>query len=161
MKKLVLIVITIFMGSLLHAWSGELDNKWGVLRTSYTQGATPGAILFTSATIRLEAVNVIPAPGALFAFFRSTTGPVFKFDISTWTEINVDTTTSNPGGPLYGIESTSFTYINRVGESRVTIIFRCKDWVFQPYDPVTKTGYNGLCPGLPWSGNKGRPSQGP
>mgnify|MGYP001568996733 CR=1 FL=1 len=159
MKKIWLGALMLFGLSRLYAV--EVESKWGVIRTSHTQGATGVApILFTSATIRFEGINVSsPTPGSAFVLFRSTTGPAFKFDIATWTIVNTDYPANLPfpGVNLYGIESDSFTYVMHSGGSELTIFFRCKDSVFEPYNSASGTGYNGLCPGLPWSGVRGKP----
>lgn len=147
MKRLFLAlgVLTLLSG-IARAGTPE---EWNYIPySSFSITATPGTVLFTSATIQFVAITISsPAIGSSITIFRSTS-PTFTADITTQAFINTDYSymTGSIHLPLYEMKNTSYTYINKVGGAITTIWLRCV--------PPTKSR-NGLCPGLSGTGQYG------
>lgn len=128
MKKVLLAVAAILvMGAPALAFVAEEYNR--VALSSYTDAQTfqGGPVMFSSAPITFEAINVASAvPNSYITIWRSTT-PTFTNDLATQTVINTGPVT--PGAfmqpvPLYNITNTSYTFIQKVGQAQVTIFYR-------------------------------------
>lgn len=147
MKKLFLSLFAILsFAKMAHAEPAD----WNYIPiTSYTDVATPGTILFTSAPVQFVSLTISsPSPNGYIVIYRSTT-PVFTADIATQTYIGNDYLAFNSGPTeidMHEMKNTSFTYISKVGTAKVTMYLRCS--------PPAKTR-QGLCPGLPWNGSMG------
>ena len=142
MKKLLLTALFSIVGS--TAYSASFAE---VPVTSFTDVATNGAMMFSSAPIRFIAVTIsTPSDNGYIAFFRSTS-PVFTANITTQTKINTNFAPGNSYPqtvPLYDMYNDSYTYFSKFGNAEVTLWFKC-----------TGSTNLGVCPGLKRSG--GRP----
>ncbi len=125
-------------------------EEWNYIPySSYTEVATPGPILFTSATIQFVGVMIgSPSVNAngFISIFRSTSN-VFTNNIATQTLFSTDYLSVNDGPifiPLFEMKNTSFTYISKAGNAKVTYWIRCVP---------TPRNRLGICPGLPWNGS--------
>lgn len=129
----------------------------GVTYTSHTAAATAGTILFTSATVRFIGVTVSSsAENSRIAFFRSTRS-ILTPDIASQTVVNTGFNTQNTGNnfsPLWDMENSSFTLINKLGTAEVTYFFKCIEYDGNDSIPNKRGVSKGLCPGLPWSGRR-------
>lgn len=152
MKKILLSIFGFFAcTSISHAIMAEEFNY--VPYSSFTDAATAGPILFTSATIKFVGITVSsPAPNGYIALFRSTS-PTFLSDQATQTVVGMDHSPSGPDVfiPLFLTTNSSYTYISKSGTGQATIWFFCR--------PNSKSGQSnvpvqGLCPGLPISGQR-------
>lgn len=145
MKKLFLSLIALFVCGVAHATMAEEFNY--VPFSSYTDAATAGPVLFTSASVQFVGVTISsPSDGGIgyIAFYRSTSA-AFTANLATQTLIN--TSFLQTGGPVYiplfEMKNDSYTYFSKVGLADVTIWLRY---------PAMKKGRVGTYPGLPTSG---------
>lgn len=144
MKKLSLILGILFLAGKAHAIVKEEFNY--IPYSSFTDVATPGTILFTSASINLVGVTI--ASGALNSYlviYRSTSD-AFGANVATQTLIDLNSNVSNFNNqfvPLFEAKNDSYTYINKVGTAKITIWTRCNQKM---------GGRAGNCPGLPTGG---------
>lgn len=144
MKKLLFAFGLLFVSSLAKA---DSPSEWNYIPiTSYTEVATPGPVMFTSATIQFVGVSISsPAPGSSLVIFRSTSA-VWTSDISTQTSFStsyLDLNNAPSFIPLFEMKNTSYTYINKIGTAKITLWFRC---------PKRRDTEPGLCPGLGYFG---------
>lgn len=155
MKKLFLSLLAILALSKI-AGAVSTPDEWNYIPySSYTDVATTGNMMFSSAPIQFVGITVSsPALGSFLAIYRSTT-PVWTPDISTQAFISTDYVGLN-GGPqfidLFDMKNTSYTHINKSGNAKIII------WIHCP-KPNLKSNeiYAGFCPGLPFSGQLGAP----
>jgi len=147
MKKLLAILGLLFLTASVKAATPE---EWNYIpMSSWTNVATGGPILFTSATIQFVGVTIsspsAPAGGKII-IYRSTSA-AFTLDIATQTTISTEFNTfaaeSNHFIPLFEMKNTSYTYLNKIGDAEVTYWIRC----------VGKSEI-GVCPGLKGSGQR-------
>lgn len=122
MRNILLSLGILFLGTSLYA----------VRSSSHTSATTAGSVLFTSAPIRITGITVGDSAAGRLSFFKSTSA-AFTFDLSTFTSVETDTPNYYP---VFGSNSSSFTYINKSGAADVTIWFDC----------IGKTRL-GICPG--------------
>lgn len=142
MKYLLALVLLFGAYSVKAAPPGQ---TFSATRTSFTVNAL-GPTLFSSATIQFIAVNISSSAGdGRLTIYRST-GPTFTLDVSSQTVIytggNINQT-GNLSIPLYDLTNTSYTYIQKHGQSEITIFFRC----------LGQTNV-GNCPGLGYTAQK-------
>jgi len=140
MKKIIF-ALSFLMGGVLHA-SGL--PEWNYIpRSSYTEVASGGAVLFSSGPIQFVAITVSSASANSYvAIFRSTSA-TFTADITTQIAIATDAQSIMTTNyiPLYDMLNTSYTYINKVGPSKLIYWIRCPN-----------NNNVGACPGLKSSG---------
>lgn len=142
MKKALLFILFPFLASSAMA---QIEN-YSIPRTSYSEVATPSAVLFTSAPIQFVGISISsPSPNSLIAIYRSTSA-AFTADIGSQTTVSTSYFNSEQPVfiPLFDMMNTSYTYINKVGTADVTIWFRC----------ASVSSGVGLCPGLRLSGQR-------
>ena len=153
MKKLLVVLAILLFSKSAQAIMPEEFNF--VPHTSYTEVATPGTILFTSATINWVGIT-IDSPsalgtGGLIAIQRSTSATFTPNLITTMTKIITDLTMTQTYPafiPLFELQNTSYTYLTKVGIASVNYWFRCLERDRHP------TPINGLCPGVDPSSQK-------
>lgn len=153
MKRLLASLIGLFVfAASAHAIS--TPNEWNYIPTSsFTDTTTGGAPVLLSSYPAVQFVGVMvgsAAPGAFLALYKST-GPVWDPGLSTWTFINLDYNFSQAGPTqyeFYDLKSTSFTWIQKVGNARITMFFHCaKPTALKLNEPIP-----GFCPGFPING---------
>lgn len=151
MKRLILIALILMTGK-VYAGLPEWDYPPS---SSYTAGATPGPIIFSSVPYRFLAIVVSSqATGSSVAFFRSTSA-TFLPTLATQTLVSTELSLNGPPVlyvPLYGMTNTSFTYINKIGEGKITIIGQCIGGVTRTSGNLQDTAKQ--CPGLNANGTK-------
>src|SRR5437868_184923 len=140
MKKLLFAFVSLL---LFCRNSHALIEEWNYLpNSSFTDVATPGPIMFTSATIQFVSIIISStAPNSYLAFYRSTSS-AFTANLDTQVLINTDYQTYSNGPtyvPLEDIRNSSFTYFSKVGTARVMMLIRCIR---------TKLDAPGICPSL-------------
>lgn len=149
MKKTLLAILGLLsLGGGAHAAS---PVDWNYIPiSSYTDVATAGTIMFSSSPIQFVGITISsPAPNSYVAFYRSTT-PVFTAEIATQTLVVTNWASFNNSPvfiPMFEMKNTSYTFISKVGNAQVTYWFRCL--------PNSKGLRVGICPGLPWDGDRG------
>lgn len=126
MKKIIFAIAFLF--SLSYAKADDPGQACTTCLSSYTIGATGGAILFTSATINFIGITISSsAPNSYVAFYKSTSA-VFTADISTLTSLATDYQSQNNNSslvPIPWMANSSYTYINKVGGAILTYWFKC------------------------------------
>lgn len=150
MKRLFLSLISVIaFASIARAISTPAE--WNYIPVSSFTDTTTGAapVLFSSyPAIQLMSIAVTSgAAGSFVAFYRST-GSVWDPGLSTWVFLNTDYNYPQGGLnqlDLFDLKSTSFTWIQKVGNARIIMFYHCAR-------PVNLKGNElipGFCPGIP------------
>ena len=94
--------------------------------SSYTEAATLGPVVFSTGAIRWIAILISsPAPSSSVALFR-TTSPFITVGLNTQALVTTDypyTSQSPVTVPLWGIENSSYTLVNKIGAAKITYFF--------------------------------------
>lgn len=125
MRK-ILFTLALFFGLCGVSFAGLSEDNYPV-KSSYTEVATPGPVMFSTGPTKFEAILISsPAPNSHFAIFRSTI-PWLISNLATQTLVSTSYTNANQAPvviPLFGITNTSYTFISKVGTAKVTLFFR-------------------------------------
>lgn len=151
MKKIALILGIIFLAPKVHAILPEEFNY--IPFSSYTDVATPGVVLFSSAAVQWVAITISsptqPADISYVAIYRSTSPVMLMNNVST--QVLIATNFGGIGNPitipLFEMKNDSFTYISKVGNAKLIYWIRY---------PKQLKGRSGTYPGMNTSGQKGQ-----